>query len=277
MSKVLIVGCGDIGTALALRLIANAHEVWGIRRDPSGLPPGIGRIAADVHSPIAPDALPYEVDQVVYILTASARNEAAYRLAYVDGLANALSALVKSGASPHRLVYVSSTAVYGQDDGRWVDESSPATPRQFNGRVLLDGERVARAAGIPTTVVRFAGIYGPGRTRLLEKVRRGAGCRHAPPYYTNRIHRDDCAGVLAHILGLERPADVYIGVDCAPRAECEVMGWIADRIGAPAPAPVEGLARGQGKRCSNGALLASGYAFLYPSFEEGYASLIATS
>ena len=88
---------------------------------------------------------------------------------------------------------------------------------------------------IPATVVRFAGIYGPGRGWMIERARAGATCVGNPPKYTNRIHRDDCAGALAHLIACERIDDVYVGVDDAPVEECEVLDWLAARLGAPAP------------------------------------------
>ena len=134
------------------------------------------------------------------------------------------------------------------------------------------------ASPIPATVVRFAGIYGPGRDWLIERARGGASCAGDPPKYTNRIHRDDCAGVLSHLIERDRIDDAYIGVDDAPVEECEVLEWLAARLGAPAPRRVgagSGPATASGKRCSNARLRASGYRFRYPSFREGYAAVLA--
>ena len=135
---------------------------------------------------------------------------------------------------------------------------------------------------IPATVVRFAGIYGPGRGWLIERARSGASCSDDPPKYTNRIHRDDCAGVLAHLVGLavdrEWLDDRYIGVDDEPAAECEVLDWLAARLGAPPPRRTPAgapAARGSGKRCSNARLRGTGYRFRYPSFRDGYAAVLA--
>ncbi len=123
--------------------------------------------------------------------------------------------------------------------------------------------------------MRFGGIYGPGRDRLIREVKAGASCVADPPVYTNRIHRDDCAGVLRHLMSLRSPHVVYCGVDSEPAARCVVLDWLADRLGAPPPArlpPDPSAARG--KRVSNARLLESGYDFLYPSFREGYAQVL---
>jgi nucleoside-diphosphate-sugar epimerase len=177
-----------------------------------------------------------------------------------------------------RFFYASSTGVYAQSHGEWVDEDSPTEPTGFSGLRVLEGERLA-LEGVPgAVVVRFGGIYGPGRTRLVDTVRRGATCVESPPLYTNRIHRDDCAGVLRHLLSLERAASAYVAVDHAPAPQCEVMDWLAARLGVPAPRRVRGQAPeagpGGSKRCRNARLLASGYAFLYPTYREGYAALL---
>jgi nucleoside-diphosphate-sugar epimerase len=172
-------------------------------------------------------------------------------------------------------VFISSTAVYGQRDGEWVDEDSATEPTGFNGRLVLEGERLTLGSGLPAAVVRLAGIYGPGRTRLLDDVRGGrAQCRGDGPVYTNRIHRDDCAGALQHVLGLPEPDAVWLAVDDEPAARCDVLRWLASRLGAPAPASVAGPAEPPGRRCRNAKLRRSGWTPRYPTFREGYESVI---
>jgi nucleoside-diphosphate-sugar epimerase len=169
-------------------------------------------------------------------------------------------------------VFVSSTSVYGQSAGEWVDETSPTEPRAFSGRRVLEGEALARASGTQSVAVRFGGIYGPGRTRLLDEVAAGRA-RWRPGHFTNRIHRDDCAGVLQHVLELAAPESVYLGVDCEPAEERTVFSWLAGRVGVEDPAPESEAMRSRGagsKRCSNRRLLESGYDFVYPTFREGY-------
>ncbi len=274
--EVLIAGCGDVGTALGLDLAAAGYRVWGLRRDPTGLPPAIGPIAADLSRPETLATLPPGINQVVYAAAADGFSDAGYRAAYLDGVGNLLQAL--AGRPVRRFVFVSSTAVYGQGAGEWVDEASPTEPSGFSGQRVLEGEAAARSGPFPAVVVRFGGIYGPGRTRLIESVRRGEPCVEAPPRFTNRIHRDDCAGVLRHVLELQAPDPVYLGVDGAPAADCEVRDWLADRMGVARPGRVSDAAaspqRGN-KRCRNDRLVASGFRFRYPTYREGYAALLA--
>ena len=181
--------------------------------------------------------MPDGLEVVVYTAAASAFTEEGYRKTYVEGLRNLLEAL-QAGAHPvSRLIFVSSTGVYGQTQGQWVDERSPTQPGHFSGRIMLEAERIAVAEAYPAIVVRFGGIYGPGRNRLVETVRRGVACVESPPTYTNRIHRDDCAAVLQHLMVLERPESLYLGVDSHPAPQCEVMDWLAGRLGVPVPPP----------------------------------------
>jgi nucleoside-diphosphate-sugar epimerase len=287
--RVLIAGCGYVGSELARRLGAEGDDVFGLRRRPEGLPPGVKAIAADLSDSATLRGLPDDLDAVVYAASADAFDDGAYRAAYVDGLRNLLGALAESGGRPGRVLYASSTAVYAQNAGEWVDESSETEPRSFSGQRVLEGERVLLGAGVPGTVLRLGGIYGPGRTRLVESVRSGrAVVRAGEPHYTNRIHRDDAAGALAHLLRLPAPLPVYLGVDREPADEALVLRWLADRLGVTPPPvePAEPLATGRedaagarrprgSKRCANDRLLASGYRFLWPTFREGYGALIA--
>ena len=271
MQRILIAGCGDLGTALGTRLAARGAQAFGLRRDPSRLPAAITPVAADLADPRGLRAVPRAVDVLVYTAAAAGFDDGAYRSTYVDGMHNVLATLDRDRL--RRIVFVSSTGVYGQDDGGWVDEDSPSEPAGFAGRRLLEAEALAAASGVCAVSVRCGGIYGAGRRRLIEQVRAGAGCGDAPVLWTNRIHRDDCVGVLDHVLGLDAPQPVYVAVDCEPAPQCAVMDWLAARIGVAAP-PRGGAIkplRGGNKRCSNRRLLASGYRFIHPTYREGYA------
>jgi nucleoside-diphosphate-sugar epimerase len=254
--------------------------VWGLKRHPVTLPATIVPIAADLRERASLAALPPALDYIFYTAAADGFNEASYRAAYVEGVNNLLSALQTAGQKPQRIVFTSSTAVYGQREGEWVDEASPAEAMSFSGRCLREGEALLRHSPYAVTIVRFGGIYGPGRTRLIDSLREGtATCVERPPLYTNRIHRDDCAAILQHLMNLLNPAELYLGVDDNPAPQCEVLRWLAQRLGVPGPqgvtvaTPTEASLRGN-KRCSNKRLRESGYRFLYPSYKEGYGAML---
>jgi nucleoside-diphosphate-sugar epimerase len=281
MANILIAGCGYVGTALGLRLAAAGHMVWGIRRSAEGLPSGIHHLAADLTAPETLQDLPPALDVVFYTAAPNGSEEAAYRAIYVDGLRHVLEALVRQHQSPRRVLLTSSTAVYAQSAGEWVDETSPTEPQHFSGRRVLEGERVLLDGPFPATVLRLGGIYGPGRTSLIERVRQGlATCREGTTLYTNRIHRDDCAGALHHLMTLPQPDSCYIGVDHEPADYCDLLRWLASQLGAPPPrveasSGVDSRRHRTNKRCRHDKLMASGYIFHYPTFREGYAALLA--
>ena len=274
MSRVLIAGCGYVGTELGIRLAGAGHDVWGLRRDPRTLPPSIRPLAADLRAPLHDTALP-RVDRVVYAVAADAPTPASYRSAYVTGVRNLLAALGRRSGPPPRLFFLSSTAVYGDAEGSWVDERTEPAPENFRGATVLEGEALVCGAERSGTCVRLGGIYGPGRTRLIGRARRGElRCPPDGPLWSNRIHRDDAAGVLGHLLFRPSPAPVYLAVDDEPAPLCEVYRYLAALTGGPEPAVGVSARRTRAnKRCSNALLAASGYSFRYPTYREGYAAL----
>ena len=279
MARVLIAGCGYVGQALGLRLVREGHFVCGLRRGAGRLPPGLCGFSADLTRSETLGNLPGPFDVVFYTAGADHRSESGYRSAYLQGLGSLIGVLRGQSPPVRRFFFTSSTAVYGQSGGEWVDEDSPAAASHFRGRLLRAGEQLLLQGPIAGTVLRVGGIYGPGRHRLIDSVRRGeACCYEGPPRYLNHIHRDDCAGALAHLMGLDNPRPLYLLVDHEPAEQCQVLGWIADRLDVPAPPlmPSEGRSPARGnKRCRNTRLVGSGYTFRYASFREGYEALLA--
>ena len=274
--NILIAGCGYVGTALAVRLAADGHCVWGLRRRPEGLPDAVQPLAADLTDPATLRSLPPGLDVVYYTAGATDGSAAAYRTAYVDGPRRLLEALQQQDQRPRRVVFTSSTGVYAQCRGEWVDEDSPAEPLQVGGRHLLAGERLFLDSTFPATVLRLAGIYGPGRTRLIDSLRQGSATyQDSPPVYLNLIHRDDCVGALRHLAALARLASLYIGVDYRPVERGTLLRWLSGVLDTPPPRLVAAVTkRRSNKRCRNARLAASGYSFRYPTFQHGYSAII---
>jgi nucleoside-diphosphate-sugar epimerase len=252
------------------------------RRHPA-LPAALHGLAGDLAAPETLVGIPDGIELLAYTAAADRSDDDAYRHAYVDGVRGVLAALAERGTRLRRVLFTSSTAVYGQTDGGWVDETSPTEPPGFSGRRVLEGERLMLGCGVPAVILRLAGIYGPGRTRLIDRVRGGDAvvADRTTPRWTNRIHRDDCAGAAHHLLGRSDATGIWIGVDHEPAEEGAVLDWLAARLGVPPPRrAAEPATRGRpdtNKRCSNRKLLASGYRFRFPTFREGYAALLAAA
>ena len=237
---VLLAGCGDLGTEAGLRFAAAGHRVVGWRRSPEKLPAAIEGVAADLGSAELPP-IPADTTAVVVAIAADSPTEEAYRAAYVDGLSNVLDAVLASGANVRRVLFVSSTAVYGDAGGGWIDERTTPEPGGFSGRIIREAEELLhsrlRGTGITPVVLRLGGIYGPGRTRLIDQVRGGTAVIPAASRFTNRIHRDDAAAAIVHLCTMGTvPAAVYLGVDNEPAELGDVLEFLAAELGLPAPA-----------------------------------------
>ncbi|MBB3103832.1 nucleoside-diphosphate-sugar epimerase [Azomonas macrocytogenes] len=253
-----------------------------MRRFVANLPGTIRPLPGDLFDSRCPPGWPTAaLDYLVYCAAATGHDESAYRATYVDGLNHVLSWLALHGQRPRRLLFVSSTGVYGQCDGEWVDEDSPTLPSGFSGRLLLEAERLLLDSGHPASVIRLAGIYGPGRQWLLSQVRQGYRVAEEPALYGNRIHADDAAGLLAFLLAAdargETLADCYLGVDDEPAPLHEVVGWLRQRLGVTLQVEENIVRRSASKRCSNARARALGWSPLYPSYREGYEALIAAT
>lgn len=277
---ILLAGCGDLGTEAGLRFAAAGHRVVGWRRSPDRLPPEIEGAAANLSTAELPPA-PADTTAVVIAVAADAPTEEAYRSAYLDGVAHVLDALERDHVTPERVLFVSSTAVYGDAGGGWIDENTTPEPAGFSGRIMREAEDLLlqRLDGTVTSpiVLRLGGIYGPGRTRLVDQVRTGAAVIPNQPRYTNRIHRDDAAGAIVHLLSMpEAPSRVYVGVDNDPAELGDVLRLLAAELGLDVP-PTGSLgdARGGNKRCSNALLRKTGLSYKYPTFREGYRDILA--
>jgi nucleoside-diphosphate-sugar epimerase len=275
MAILLLVGCGDLGAGLAARLVASGHRVTALKRTPSAAPlAGVTYRFADLTQPHTLADLGGSFAQVFVILAPGARDAAAYQALYGAGVDHLRGRL--TGRVAHWF-FVSSTSVYGQDAGEWVDEDTPAAPSAATAKWLLTAERCLADAGVPATTVRFSGIYGPGRERLLRQVLAGAPVQYDPPSYTNRIHRDDCLGVLEWLhrrqLAGTGLAPLYLASDDEPAPAGDVARWLAAELGVPAP-PAAAAGGGQNKRCRNDRITHAGYRFAYPSWREGYRGVI---
>lgn len=261
--RIVVIGAGFVGAPLCRLLAAGGHEVIGVTKGG-----GDGSLAGDVADRASVEALG-AADVVVHCASSGRGGDRVgrYRAVYLQGCRNIVAAM-----APGRLVFVSSSSVYGQTDGSRVDERAVTEPATQTGRVLLEAERVVIDAG--GAVARLAGIYGPGRSYLLKKYLEGTAqidgeSPDAPGRWVNQVHRDDAAGALAALVAAGA-GGVFNVADDAPLRQRDCYLEFGRRFGGSLPPvrpPELGKARGwSDKRVSNAKLRSLGWVPRYPSY-----------
>lgn len=286
--RILLAGCGKLGSRIGLTL-ADQHHVWGLRRSAAQVPPPLRQLQADLLDRAALAAvLPTELDVVIFCLSPGTYDDAGYRAAYVLALDNLLTELEAQPKPPAHVFFISSTAVYRQNDDSWVDESSPTEPDRFSGIRVLEGERRLAESPLPGTAVRFSGIYGRARRGMLARIQAGklapdsSSADSTASPFTNRIHEDDCVGIMAHLVARHAQGEIlhscYLASDCEPVRQGELVAWVRSQADcAPVEPGATAAGRAGSKRCDNRRVRASGYVFRYPSFREGYSEMLRNS
>jgi len=282
--RALIVGCGYVGLRLGAELRRQGHEVHGLRRtrisEAEMESAGIVSVTADITRAETLLGLPAHYDWVVLCAASCGGGPEEYRHLYLEGTANVIEWL--AATPPQKLVYTSSSSVYGQNDGSMVDEASPTKPAVQTARILLETEKLlletAREGKMPAVVLRLAGIYGPGRGYWLQQFLTGeAQLDGRGERILNMVHRDDVVGVIIKALQLAHPGEILNVVDNEPVNQLTCFEWLSKRLGRPLPPSTTtdiGMARKRGltsKRVSNRRLRSElGYELKFPTFREGY-------
>lgn len=282
----LIIGCGYLGERLGIQLVRNGGRVFGTVRSPGRAEviarSGIQPVIADVLRPETLAALPV-VDRVFHAVGFDRSAGAAMREVYVDGLQAVLDRLPDS---VRRFVYAGSTGVYGQSGGEWVDEDSPTSPEHESGRVVLEAEGRIRAwadsRGVSAVILRFAGLYGPGRIVRRTLLERGEPIPGDPDKFLNLVHIDDAAAAAAAVLDCENPAPVYLIADDRPVTRREyyataarVLGAPEPRFAPPRPGSPESARDATNKRIANHRMKADlGLVLRYPDITTGLAAAL---
>ncbi len=226
----LIFGCGYLGRPVAEQWLRQGRRVFALSRGNSSLPMGVERIVGDVLQPDTLTSLP-PVDTVLYAIGFDRKAGSSMRAVYVDGLANVLANLPK----PQRFIYVSSSSVYGQTDGGWIDETAATEPAEESGRVVLEAEALLHAKMPNAMILRFSGIYGPDRLLRRQTIEKGEPIVGDADKWLNLIHRDD--GVRA-VLATEKrgtPGGMYNVCDDHPVRRRYFYTTLARVLGASPP------------------------------------------
>lgn len=335
----LIVGCGYLGLRVARRWLAARHTVAAVTRDaqraeklqreglhaivgdvcrfrlPGGTlveKKGTGTVSGNAVWPFMPsptETVPVPFfSTVLYAVGYDRRSGQSRWDVYVNGLRNVLDALP---APPERIIFISSTGVYGEDAGGWVDEDSPCNPTRESGRALLAAEQLLQnhALGSRAIILRLAGIYGPGRMRSANLRDEETGTDTAPSYL-NLIHVDDAASVVLAAESRAVPPRTYVVSDGHPVERREFLACLARVSGdsgadsqaaqnqgrlekspyeqgrlekssyeqgrlekSPYDAGSRGASSGLGKRVNNGRMMRElGVRLAYPTYREGLAA-----
>jgi len=281
--QALVIGCGYVGSALAIELARRGHNVTGARRsvgrDANLENAGVRLLSADIANAGDLRKLGTDYHWVVNCAAPSAGGVEDYKRVYLEGMRNVVThfrhSLVRC------FVYTSSSGVYGQNDGSEVIETSATEPESETGKILLDAEAVlleaSRQAGFPGIVLRASGIYGPGRTYWLKMFLSGEPGIEAGNRYMNMIHRDDLVGAIIAALEKGRAGEIYNATDNEPVMQRDLFAWLSEKTGRPMP-PLQPASGGEprrrastSKRISNRKLREElKYVFRHPTFREGY-------
>lgn len=278
MTKTLFsFGHGYSAQALSRILAPKGWQIFGTTRDGEGT----DAIRASGADPLIwPGEVP-NLDRVTHLLISTAPGEAG------DPVLAALGDEIRKRASQFTWVgYLSTTAVYGDHQGAWVDEDTPPTPTAKRGKWrMLAEEQWAAVPGLPVHIFRLAGIYGPGRGPFSKLTRGGLRRIIKPGQVFSRIHVDDIAQVLQASMTRPNPGSVYNVCDDEPVPPQDVIGYAAELQGLPLPpavsfdeADLTPMARSfynENKRVRNDRIKDElGVELIYPNYRVGLEALM---
>lgn len=273
MYNVLVVGCGYAGSEIARLYVKEKQRVYGIiRRSERAnelLEQGIQPVVCDLRKP---ETLK-EIPPAHFIVLSPAPYEhdtQDYRDIYLNGIKNFFDA-IRSNPRPIVVIYLSSTGVYSDREGDWVDERTLLKDASKKGQIMIEAERQVLASGYPAMIFRLAGIYGPARNRL-EALRKGAIGFERLHHYVNLIHVEDIARGVFHLFKKGEPGEVYLGCDDCPVLRKDYFEWLLSAVGKPQTLSV--TEKVAGKRCNNKKIKSLGFSFKYPDFRAGHQAIL---
>lgn len=265
--SLLIAGLGYLGGELARQARRAGWQVEGLSKSGGedslacnlGSAAEVAKLAATLAGERSPDA-------IVHCASSGRGGAEAYRSVFLDGCRH-----LRETFPDAPLVFVSSSSVYGQTDGSTVTETSPTEPNRETSRLLVEAEEIVLSAG--GCVTRLAGLYGPGRSYLLEKFLNGeAGIEEDGRRILNQIHRDDAASAILHLLGSDPfPAgEVFNVADSTPHRQIDCYRGLAELFDRPLPPTVPKNTKRKrawtNKAVSNVKLLRTGWSPDHPDF-----------
>ncbi len=283
----LVFGCGYLGRRVARRWRQQGQEVIAVTRSAEKG----SELAAEGIQPILADVARMErcdlgqlppIETVLFAVGYDRESQTPIEQVYAGGLAQALAAIP---ATTSRIIYISSTGVYGDAAGEWVDEETPCRPTRAGGKASLAAEELLKRSefGSRSIVLRLAGLYGPGRIPRAQAVLLGEPIDAPQDGFLNLIHVDDAAAIV--LLAEERAPlpRTYVVSDGQPVIRSEyyaelarLLGWPPPRFVAPDPNSPAALRAAGDKRADSRRMMRELSPVLrYPSYREGLAAVVA--
>ena len=264
--KILIVGCGDIGTKVGCKLLKHSNEVHALKRTPSLDINNIFYIKADITDEKQTQKLDTDYDVVLFLATVDSRTKEAYLKLYDIGLNNILTHF----SSKTSFIFISSTVVYSENKGEEVNEESVLLKDvNFRADILMVAEQRVIQHNEKSIVLRFSGIYGRGEKHMIEKLKKNIAIQQHPPYYTNRVHVDDCVNSILFIIEksnkkrLDKSIYNVTQTKVLPLYDYACIVAKENGLGVPLKDILSEENTAQGKKISNKSLLRLGYKFLH--------------
>ena len=283
--KVIIFGCGYVGSELARVCLSKSWAVFAFTRNLQTADKLV-QLGAEVHTGnLHSDSwwkeIPCRFDHVVNTVGAASPTVEGYEQSYLHGMQSILGWIEKGGGALQSLVFTSSSSVYPQTDGCLVNEESSTEDVSDRGEILLAAERKC-LSGVPQfsfsrKVIRFSGLYGPGRHLLVDKIRRGEPMGGSPDRYLNLLHRDDAVSSILSVLSSIDGAEVFNACDGQHATRGQIASWVAQRLGVKEP-EFTGIDsdRGANRRVDSSKIRKTfTWAPKFPDFQSGYEDFLA--
>lgn len=273
--RILQIGCGGLGALIAEASLAQGHALTIVRRSQLPVPAGAQAIYLDVIAEKSLSVLSTLQPEILLYCLAPVEGQS-YQQTYVQGLRQVLASMAVTALK--HVFFISSTGIYGEDQGEWIDDETPALPADEGGRVMQEAEQLLAQLPCGHTALRVSGIYGPQRLYLLRLLQNSARWP-AQVHWTNRMHELDVAAAVVHLYqqvmdGVVLPEHCIL-TDGVPAMQHEVLQWLAAQQQVPAPSTPP-LQPQSGKRIRNRFLQHTGFKPQFADYQAGYASILSS-
>ncbi len=286
--SLVIFGCGYVGLALAKECVNLGWSVTALTRNPESARKAEEAGAHSIVGNLQDDRwwakIPKGVDHAVNCVGASSPTVEGYQESYLQGMQSIIQWIKQRGNPVRSLVFTSSSSVYPQTDGSLVDEESDTSGVSARGQILLSAEKlclgVSDSVAACKGVIRFSGLYGPGRHLLVDKIERGEPMTGSPDRILNLLHRDDAvSSILALLQGSSGvTGGIFNASDGQHATRGEIARWVAQRLNVQEPVFTGvGDTRG-GHRLVDASKISQvlGWKPKFPDFQSGYEDFLAS-